>query len=240
MRLILAFALYSLFGIAVYGQRVAVTKVEIAGEKIIVHYDLEDSSPNREYLITLYSSQNNFATALAKVTGDVGGEISPGTSKKIVWNAREELGAYKGKLALEVRGKVVVAIARFSDASISKSLKRGKTHNIHWKSGTDHPIHIELMKGGMRVSGELNQPNNGSFSLYVPGHASIGKDYTIRITDSKNPENVVNSAPFRVSRKVPLLLKAVAILGVGAGIATFINPPPPEEDEIPLPVIPKN
>src|SRR5688572_12735677 len=102
---------------SVYAQKMEVKKVEVAGEKIIVHYDLEDSNPNNEYQISLFSSQNNFAAALAKVTGDVGGEIKAGNGKKIIWNAKEELGAYKGKLSLEVRGKVFIPVAKFSSLS---------------------------------------------------------------------------------------------------------------------------
>src|SRR5687767_5727712 len=98
--------LFLLSGIIVYAQKMAVKKVEVAGDKIIVHYDLEDSNPNNEYQVNLYSSQNNFATALAKVTGDVGIEVKAGSGKKIVWSAKEEIGPYKGKISLEVRGKV--------------------------------------------------------------------------------------------------------------------------------------
>jgi len=235
-----ALVCYVLIGVAAYGQKVTVTKVEIAGEKIIVHYDLDDTSPEREYQISLYSSQNNFSTALAKVAGDVGPEIRPGINRKIVWSAREELGAYKGKLSLEVRGKVVAAVAKFSEASVGKKFKRGKSHTIHWKPGNQNAIHFELMKGGQRVLGELNQPNNGAFNLYIPPHAGIGKDYTIRITDAKNSENVINSAPFRVTRKVPLLLKAVGLLGFGGAIAALLGDKPPPDNSIPLPDFPQD
>ena len=218
----------------------AVKKVELAGEKIIVHYDLEDSNPNNEYQISLYSSQNNFATALAKVSGDVGAEVKAGYGKKITWNAKEELGPFKGKLSLEVRGKVFVPVAKFNNVTVGKHFKRGKSHTITWKAGNTNAIHIELMKGGQRVSGELNQPNNGSFALYIPPHAAIGKDYTLKITDSKNSEDVVTSVPFGVTRKVPLLLKVVPILAVGGVAAALLGGPnpPPGDSDIELPAFP--
>ena len=85
---------------ASYAQKVFITKVDLAGDKIIVHYELEDSNPSNEYLLQLYSSHDGFASPLLKVSGDVGGEIKPGVNKKMEWNIREELGNYKGKLSL--------------------------------------------------------------------------------------------------------------------------------------------
>ena len=35
--------------LAVSAQTITIKKVELAGEKIIVHYDLDDSNPNNEY-----------------------------------------------------------------------------------------------------------------------------------------------------------------------------------------------
>lgn len=204
-----------------YAQKIAVKKIEVAGEKIIVHYDLDDGNPNNEYQISLYSSRNAFNAPLAKVSGDVGSDVKIGLNKKIIWNVKEELGPYKGKLSLEVRGKVYTPIVRLNNISTKSKFKRGKSHMITWRAGNSNAIHIELLKGGQRVAGELNQPNNGSFSLFVPQHAAVGKDYTLRIVDSRNAESVVTSEPFAVTRKVPLLLKVVPILAVG-GVAAFL------------------
>jgi hypothetical protein len=204
-----------LLGASVSAQKVDIKKIEVAGEKIIVHYDLDDSNPNNEYQINLFASTNNYGTPLAKVSGDVGNEITHGLNKKITWNIKEELGPYKGKLSLEVRGRVHIPVAKLTNVTTQSKFKRGKTHTISWKAGNTNPVHIELMKGGQRITGELNQPNNGTFNLFIPDHAAIGKDYTIRITDARNSEEVVNSQPFGVSRKIPLLLKALPVVAVG-------------------------
>ena len=206
---------------AAYGQKIAVKKIEMAGDKIIVHYDLDDGNPNNEYQISLYSSRNAYNAPLAKVSGDVGPEVKLGFNKKIIWNAKEELGPYKGKLALEIRGKIYAPVARLNNITTKSKFKRGKSHSLTWRSGNSNAIHIELLKGGQRVGGDLNQPNNGSYSLFIPQHAAVGKDYTIRITDSRNPEEVVVSQPFSVTRKVPMLLKVVPVLAVGAAVAVL-------------------
>ena len=211
-----------LLGVSVYAQKVAIKRVEVTGERIIVYYDLEDSNPNNEYQINLYSSQSNFVTALTKVKGDVGSEVKSGINKRIEWNVKEEAGPYKGRLALEVRGRVYIPIAKINNISAGDNFKRGKSRVITWKPGSSNPVNIELMKGGHRISGELNQPNNGSFTLYIPEHAEIGKDYTIKITDNRSSEDFVSSQPFHVRRKVPLLLKVAPILVVG-GVAAFLG-----------------
>jgi hypothetical protein len=225
-------------------QKVDVKKIEIAGENIIVHYDLDDGNPNNEYQISLFSSQNSFAKALTKVSGDVGPEVKIGTAKRIIWNAKEELGLYKGRIALEVRGKVFTPVAKLNNITVSSKFKRGKAHPITWKPGNNNAVHIELLKDGQRVTGELNQPNNGSFSLFIPQHASVGKGYSLRITDSRNPEDVVNSQPFSVKRKVPMLFKILPVIAVGGVVAALAGgggggtPEPPASTEIPSPDFP--
>src|SRR6478735_3695745 len=114
-------------GATTYAQNVIVNKIELAGDKIIVHYELDDSNPSHEYQLNLYTSKDNFAAPLAKVTGDVGDEIKPGKDKKMEWNVREELGGYKGRLSLEVRGKVFIPFVKLQNFDVAKSHKRGKS-----------------------------------------------------------------------------------------------------------------
>lgn len=248
MRRTTLFVSFLFLGATVYAQNVAVKRVELAGEKIIVHYDLEDNNPNNDYQIFLYSSQNNFSTALTHVKGDVGNEVKAGPNRKIEWSIREELGPYRGKLSLELRGKVYLPFVKLQNFDVSKKYKRGKTYPIYWKSGSQNPIHIELYKGSERVTGELNHPNNGSYSLSLPSKAQSGKDYRLKITDSRNSEEVIYSGYFKVTPKVPMLLKVAPILAVGGAAAVVLQgggngpePPPGGGDtgaEIELPGFP--
>jgi hypothetical protein len=197
-------------------QTVVIKKVELAGEKVIVHYELDDGNPNNEYLITLYSSKDNFATPLTKVSGDVGMEVKPGTDKKIEWNIIQEYGGYKGKLALEIKGKVYVPFVKLQGFDTRKTYAKGKTHVIKWKSGNSNPINIELYNGGERVAGEINHPNNGTYSLFIPKHAKNGKEYRLKISDPKNSEEVIYSGYFKVGPKIPLWMKLAPVVVAGA------------------------
>lgn len=202
----------------IHAQKASIKKVELAGEKVIVYYDLEDSNPANEYQIHLYASQSNFTTALTKVTGDVGNEIKPGFDKKIEWKLRDEIGPYKGRLALEIRGRMFMAVARFNGISAGDKFKRGKSHLINWRPGNGNPINIELLKDGSPVTSQLNQPNNGASNLFIPLQSQVGDGYTIRITDTKNTSDFVVSEPFTVQRKIPLGLKALPVVAVGAAV----------------------
>lgn len=212
---------FLLLALAASAQNASIKKVELAGEKIIVHYDLEDSNPGHEYQINLYTSQNNFATALTKVKGDVGSEIKPGSNKKIEWRIMEELGPFKGKLSLEIRGTMFIPVAKISNISEGDKFKRGKNHTLSWRPGNNNAVNIELLKNGNVISSQLNQPNNGTHAFFIPANAAVGKDYSLRITDSRDPQNNITSQPFAVTRKVPLLLKVIPILAVG-GVAAVV------------------
>lgn len=202
-------------------QTVVVNQIELTGDKVIVHYELEDSNPNNEYQLQLYASKDNFSSPLLKVKGDIGDEIKPGKDKKIEWNVREEFGGYKGRLSLEVRGKVFVPFIRLQNFDVSKSHKRGKSFNMSWKPGSSNPINIELYKGGERVSGEINHPNNGAYTMFIPSHAKTGKDYRLKISDSKNSSDIIYTGYFKVTPKIPLIVKLLPIAVVGGVVAAL-------------------
>lgn len=220
MKRLLQFALLLLTSGAL-AQTVVVKKVELAGDIIIVHYELDDGNPNNEYQLNLYSSKDNFATPLKKVKGDVGNEIKPGSDKKIEWNIREEMGGFKGRISLEVRGKIYSPFVKLQNFDTKKSYKRGKSFNLAWKAGNTNPVNIELYKGNERVSGEMNHSNNGAFTMFVPPHSQPGKDYRLKISDAKNSSDVIYTDYFKVTPKVPIWMKIAPVLLVGGVVAAL-------------------
>jgi len=197
---------------ALSAQNVTIKKVELAGDKIIIHYDLDDSNSSNEYMLSLYASKDNYTAPLTKVKGDIGTEVKPGLDKKVEWSLIEEYGAYKGRISLELRGKVYLAFVKLQNFDAEKSFKRGKQYDIFWKAGTSTPISMELFKGNQRIQGEMSHPNNGSYALSIPSNAKPGKDYRLKITDTKNNNDVVFSPFFKVVPKVPTVVKAAAAL----------------------------
>ena len=205
----------------VNAQKVSITKVELVAEKVIVTYDLEYSNASQDFLINLYGSKDNFTAPLTKVTGDVG-EVKPGANKKIEWKLRDEYGAYKGKLSLEIRGKVYVPVIRLQNFNAANSYKKGKQYEIIWKPGNANPVNIELFKGNDRVQGDMAQPNNGEYTFNVPGTLQNGKDYRLRFTDSKNGEDVVFTPYFKIVPKIPTVAKILVPVIVVGGVAVVL------------------
>jgi hypothetical protein len=210
-----------LLPLTVLSQKVSISKLEVNGNKVIVHYDLEDNNPNNQYLLNLYASRDNYSAPLTKVKGDVGMDINPGGPKRMEWNITEEYGAYKGRLSLEIRGKVYVPFARLQAFDTEKSYKRGHSYGLNWKPGNTNPVNIELYKGGERVGGDINLPNNGSHTLFIPSHAKKGDDYRLKVSDAKNSEEVIYTEYFKVTPKVGLMVKLLPILAVGGAVAVL-------------------
>ncbi|MBI1768723.1 MAG: hypothetical protein HYR67_10145 [Bacteroidetes bacterium] len=209
------------FSFGVSAQTVTIKKVELAGDKVFIYFDLDDSNSSHEFSLNVFASRDNFTVPLARVKGDVGQEIKPGSNKKIEWKIIEEYGGYKGKLALEIRGKVYVPFVKLQNFSTEQSYKRGKSYDLNLKAGSTNPIHVELYKGSQRISGEMNHPNNGSYTLSIPSNAKPGSDYRLKITDSKSNEDVVYSPLFKVKPKLPLLVKVLPVLVIGGAAAAL-------------------
>ena len=215
MRKFLFFQLWLIIPILSNAQKLLITRLELVNDQLVVHYNLDDSNPNNEYLVTLYSSKDNFSAPLTKVSGDIGQEVKPG-QRKASWNIRAEYGDFAGPLSVEVRANVFIPFARVKASSLNKKYKRGKNLLMEWRPGNTNPVHIELFKGSTRMSGELNHPNNGSFSTQLDKGLKPGKNYRLKITDSKTPSEFVYTENFRIKRKFPLLIKLLPLAGVAA------------------------
>jgi hypothetical protein len=86
----------------------------------------------------------------------------------------------------------------------------------------------------------MNHPNNGAYTLTIPGASKPGKDYRIKITDSKSSEDLIYSPFFQVKPKVPFLVKvAVPVLVIGGALAALSGGGSGNSD-IPLPPKPTN
>lgn len=197
MRAALTRKIVFVFGFAVAGfmaaaQKVDIDWIELAGEKIIVHYTLEDANPVHEYQVSLFSSKDNFAAPLTKVAGDVGAEIKPGADRKIEWSIVQELAGYKGDMSLEVRAKVFLPFVKIAGFDTKKTYKRGKTHPLTWNSGNrSGTIDIELFDGKDRVQRDPNVANTGKYEWVILPSIKPGSNYRLRFTDTKNREELV-------------------------------------------------
>jgi hypothetical protein len=212
--LLIIIGLFGLLHGSAFAQNINIDFIEFVGRNIVVHYTLDDgANSNRQFLVQLYSSQDNFSTPLTRVSGDFGTEVTAGFDKKIVWDITKELGAYEGTISLELRGRVYVPFVKLSIKE-NQVFTRGKNYPLNWTSGNlSGLVNIELYNSaGERIWGENNIPNVGKFDWYLPASVKKGSNYRLKFTNVKDRNDAVFSQPIAIKPKIPFLVK------LGAGI----------------------
>lgn len=199
-----------------HAQEFSIQKLELAGEKLLIHYDLIDTARDHTYSIFVYSSKDNFTTPLQKIAGDIGIEVRPGTNRKIVWEAKQELGAsFDGEIELEVKGKLYVPFIKLSGFEKINSMKRGVPIILKWSGGTPRNVmNFQLFRGDKLAASFPNAPNEGQYKLTIPTNVKAGGNYIFRITDARNTDQIVKTNVFSIKRKYPLLLKVIPVAAI--------------------------
>jgi hypothetical protein len=88
-------------------QRITNVTPQTVGDKIIVHYNIEDSKDDQLYEVALYSSQDKFSQALRSVSGNgVGNSVSAGAERVIIWDVLKDISQLTGEFTFEVRALV--------------------------------------------------------------------------------------------------------------------------------------
>lgn len=75
-----------------------------AGDNVLITYDLVDNS-SRSYFVKVMMSKDGgvtFGNELRSVSGDVKQNVNPGTNKKIIWDAKQEIGSFAGDAVFKV------------------------------------------------------------------------------------------------------------------------------------------
>ena len=234
LRLILAFLLV---GSIASAQEFTIKTVEVTLEGIAIHYDLVDSARNRFYTVHVFSSKDDFLHPLAKVKGDVGLEVRPGTGKKILWDPKEFGSTYRGNVELEVRGKVYVPFVHFTNLKDMKAIKRTKPTTLIWTGGTRQNIlNFNLYKGEELVTVISNVANSGSYDIVIPRSVRPGNGYYFIVSDSKNKDQMMKTSEFAVKPRVNMFFKILPIVALSA--AAYVLWPEPEPDPLEGPVGP--
>lgn len=197
-------------------QSFAITQIEMEGVKLNIYYVLQDTDETHKYIIKLFSSRDNYSTSLKSVTGDVGVAIIPGSNKKIVFNISEEFGAdFEDKISFQIRGSIYVPFIKLNE-SYAK-LKRDKSYEFTWTGGTEKEIlNIELLSGDKKILDFPAFSNEQKYNLKLPASLKVGQPYRLRIYDNNNGDRIVYTNEFLVQRKIPLVVKALPIVALGA------------------------
>ncbi len=169
------------------------------------------------------------------VTGEIGKDIIPGKNKKVVWEAKEELGEFKGGLSLKLRARVIP----FLNFHIEKGarFKRDKNQFLSWDgSGDEEYIKLELYQNNAKI-GDLGTVSNGNkFEWGIPKDLKPGRNYRIRGSGS---QRFAESETFSIKRRVPLLIWLAPAVVIGGVVAVLVSSSGDNgNDNIPDPVGP--
>jgi len=238
-RLLLLAGLLGLYQIG-STQEINISKIELAGPDVVIHYNLIDDNLDRKYALHLYSSLDDYIQPLALVAGDIDIDISVGGNKKVIWHAKEEMGEeFTGDVGLELKGSVYIPFISMDGFDDIGTFKRGKPYNLVWSGGRgDNVLNFELYRGENKIHSFEERPNVGNTALSIPTGVKPGKNYKLKISDTRNRDEVVYTGTFQLKRKIPLGLKLGITFVLGGAAGYFISRAGQKEKNIPLPILP--
>lgn len=192
--------------------------IELQEKNVVVYYSLNSPNADGLFEIDLYSSHDDFTSPLKQVTGDVGEEIRSGSTKKVIWAAANELGNdYKGRISVELRARYYLPFVKIIKPIGAKTkFHRGKVSNIEWSGGnSSNIIRIDLLKDGQRLRTLASVSNTGLYSWDIPIKTKTSTKYSLMLTDSRNPQDVVKTGAFSIKPKISAGLKIGVFLAIG-------------------------
>jgi len=214
----------SFISIQLKGQSITNVKATLDGNNVIISYDLKAAVKGQKFDVIIKSSKDGFVNALSKVTGDLGSGQIAGTGKKIIWEAKEELGVYKGVVSFEITATVIFTPIQFLQPIADTQVKIGKPYTLEWKGGTlDRNLKLELLKNNNQVMemGTIN--NTGSYTWNVPKTMQKGDNYQFKLSDASQPNDAIVSIGFNLQKKKSALVFVIPIALVGVGAAVLLG-----------------
>jgi len=222
-----------------HGQTLKNIVAKVEGEKVVINYDLTTDDPAHKFGVQLFSSDNNYRTPLALVTGDIGEEIDPGTSRQIIWDAKNELKRFSGNITFEIRATLISADIIFKNPTKGTVLRRGRTYQIDWAGGQTNPnFGVELYRNNVKLESIGNSSGKKSYTWQIPTSKKPG-EYQIKLVNDQT--KVASTAEFKIGRKIPLALKVAPFVVIGALVGVLSSgggespPSNPGADNLPAP-----
>jgi hypothetical protein len=147
-----------------------------------------------------------------------------------VWNVKEELGEYTGNIQVKVSVKHIPLL---EFGPITK-IKRGKVNTMVWQSDArTENLEFLLFHGGQMVSNLGKVANSGEWSWNISRKTKPGEGFQIKAI-ALGRSSVTNE--FRISRKIPTIVKILPFLGAGGLVAVLLTRD--RTKPIPLPLLP--
>ncbi len=192
------------------------------GDKVIVTYSLTYADASQKFKVALYSSHDNYNQPIL-VTGDAGENVLPGKVKRAVWDAKSALPAdFDGDIRIKIKTSRVAAPKLTFEPLALQTYKRGRTISMKWTGGySTDKIHIELYKDNKVNLLVVDQIDNTTSYEWKMPKSVKGRNYTLHISNAAKPNELAESAAFRVKPRTPFIIKALPFVVVGGAVYFF-------------------
>lgn len=203
---------------------------------VVVQYDFLVGEADKEYELYLYGSHDNFTNPLQYTTGDVGKKIKLGEDKKILWDAKTELGNFKGDFSLKIKGSIYTPLVQYKNIDDDLKIKRGNAYDIQWTSSVKaDKLLLKIQRHGVPLIEPQVIENTGSYLWELPEKTKPGKGYSIQLSDTENLLREETSNEFSIRRKVSLTYIIAPVVVVAGVTAILLIGGPEDPNTIPLP-----
>ena len=166
------------------------------------------------------------------VSGDVGEDITPGSNKQVIWEAKKELRVFSGDIQFEIRAEPLFSPMRVTSPVAGSIYKGGKDMGITWRGGNSGDrITIEIMRDGRIYRSLGSVTNTGNYNWAIPKKVEKSDGYSIRLTSDGAGQSPVSSRGFTMKKKGSPIIPIVAVVVVAAvvGILLSQEKPPPDD-----------
>jgi hypothetical protein len=227
-----------------FGQAIENVKARLEGENLVVTYDLLNGTANDKFAVSLRSSHNNFATALAQLSGNVGDNVFPGKNRRVVWAVKNELPSdFDADIVIKVTASLL-ALPLTVQPLAQNTVKKGQSIALRWQGGrSTDKIDISLFKNGVPQEQLANGISNSKQFQYTVPSALKGSGYSFKISTA-NREVVTGAFKVKSKTKTIFIIVPVAIIGAAAvflgGGKTETGGTTNTAQELPAPLKPGN
>ncbi len=205
-------------------QDFTITETKREGSKMIFYYNIDGGNKSNQYSVKLLSSKDGYTNALINVTGDIGQEVKPGGTKKIIVDIQQEFGEdFDESINFQIVGTVYKPFIKLSTSY--KTMRRGKAYLFSWTGGLDDEIiNIELIKENKIISKVASINNTQRYQLKLPMGSKLGSKYKLRLFSSTDESRILYTEEFSIKRKIPLVAKVLPAFVIGAVYVVISQP----------------
>jgi hypothetical protein len=224
-----------MLSLQVSGQEISNITASLLNENTVrVNYDLEGEVPGQLFTVNLYSSTNQYTLPLEYVDGYVGEHVEAGINKFIDWDLSQELVAFEGELAFEIRAELTFTPISMAFPQTSR-ISRGKEQLITWKgTNTRERVDIQLLRDGRKIQTIASTVNDGQYEWEVPYSTKPGNGYSVKISSTSSSQTDTGSE-FKIHRKIPLLVKLIPFAIITPVVIKLTEEQPIQPKLLPLP-----